>query len=111
MSDQSTIEKIKKLSGKKKSGGIIKIMHGKHADSEILCTALNALAAIGDEDSVNQITHYLDHEEPDVRLAACKAGIAIGTSYMKTRVQHQLANEKDPDTKKAIQQAFNAKYL
>lgn len=111
MSDTSTIEKIKKLEAHKKSAGIIKIMDKKHTDAEVLCAALSSLSVIGDEDSVNHVTHYLDHENPEVRLAACRAGIAIGTSYMKTRVQHQLANEKDPETKKAIQASFNAKYL
>lgn len=110
MSDQNTIEKIKKLEGKKKSGGIIKLMDSKHTDPEVICKALEALAAIGDEDSVNHITHYLDHENADIRLTACKAGIAIGTEYMKTRVQYQLGAEKDPAIKKAIQESFNAKY-
>ena len=83
-------------------------MSAKHTDAEVLQAGLAALAAIGDEDSVNHITHYLDHESPAVRLAACKAGISIGTEYMKTRVQHQLSRETDPDTKRAIQEAFNA---
>lgn len=110
MSDQSTIEKIQKLESKKKSGGIIKLMEGKHVDSEVICRALEALSNIGDEDSVNEITHYLDHEDPKVRLAACKAGIGIDTEYMKTRVRYQLQAEQDADTKQAIQEAFNAKY-
>ena len=33
MSDESTIEKIKKLEGKKKSAGIIKLLDGKHSDA------------------------------------------------------------------------------
>lgn len=110
MSDQSTIEKIKKFEAKKKSGSIIKLMCGKHADSEVICISLEALANIGDEDSVNHITHYLDSEDPKIRAAACKAGISLGTEYMKTRVQYQLRTEQDPETKKAIQEAFNAKY-
>lgn len=110
MSDQSTIEKIKKLEAKKKSGNIIKLMDSKHADTDIICTALDSLAKIGDEDAVNHITHYLDHEDPKVRLAACRAGIGIGTEYMKTRVRYQLSAEQDPSTKAAIQEAFNAKY-
>lgn len=110
MSDQSTIEKIKKFEGKKKSGQIIKLMNAKHADAELLCAGLESLSKIADEDSVNYITHYLDHEDSKVRIAACRAGISIGTEYMKTRVQYQLSAEQDPATKKAIQEAFNAKY-
>lgn len=37
MSDESTIEKIKKLEGKKKSAGIIKLLDGKHSDAEVMC--------------------------------------------------------------------------
>lgn len=108
MSDQNTLDKIKKLESKKKSGAIIKLMDAKRAESDVICAALNALANIGDEDSVNHITHYLDHENAQVRLTAAKAGISINTEYTKTRVRHQLANEKDPATKQAIQEAFNA---
>lgn len=111
MSDQSTIEKIKKLEAKKKSAAIIKLMDAKHADSDVICAGLDALSTIGDEDSVNHITHFLDHENAAVRLKACKAGIAIGTEYMKTRVRYQLGSETDPATKQAIQEAFNASKL
>lgn len=107
MKDQATEAKIKKYEEKKKSKPILKIMDAKHADSEVICAALDALKNIADEDAVNHITHYLDHEDAAVRLAACKAGIAIGTEYMNTRVRHQLSIEKDPETKKAIQEAFN----
>lgn len=110
MSDESTIGKIKKLEGKKKSAGIIKLMDGKHADADVICAALESLVNIGDEDSVNHITHYLDHPDKRVRVVACKAGIRIGTEYMKTRVRYQLSAEQDPETKAAIQQAFNEKY-
>ena len=110
MSDESTIEKIKKLEGKKKSAGIIKLLDGKHSDAEVMCAALEALSNIGDEDSVNHITHFLDHPDSKVRIAACKAGVKIGTEYMKTRVRYQLSVKQDPQTKAAIQEAFNEKY-
>ena len=109
MSDQSTLEKITKLAAKKKSKAIIKLMDSKHADSEVIVAALGALEGIGDEDAVNHIAHYLNHEIPAVRIAACKAGIQIGTEYMKTRVQLQLKEEQDPATKNAIQEVFNAR--
>ena len=64
MSDQSTEEKIKKWEAKKKSVNIIDVMSAKHTDAEVLQAGLAALAAI-----------------------------SIGTEYMKTRVQHQLACE------------------
>ncbi|MBQ7840652.1 MAG: HEAT repeat domain-containing protein [Lachnospiraceae bacterium] len=110
MADQSTLDKIAKAKQKKKTANIIKLMESRHADSQTLCCGLEALAEIADEASVNFITHYLDNPDPAVRIAACKAGIGIGTDYMKTRVRYQLSAEQDPPTKKAIQDAFNAKY-
>lgn len=109
MSDQSTIEKIKKLEEKRKSAGIIKLMDSKHAGTDVICAALESLANIGDEDSFNRITHYLEHESPEVRVAACRAGIKIGSDYMITRVRYQLSAEQDPEAKKAMQEAFNTK--
>lgn len=107
MSDTATIEKIHKLEEKRKSAAIIKHLH--KADSEVLVAAIESLGHIADEDSCNYITHYLDDENKEVRLAACKAEISIGTEYMKTRVRHQLSIEKDPEVKKQIQDAFNQK--
>ncbi len=109
MSDQNEIEKIKKLEAKRKSGGIIKLMDSRHADTEVICAALEALSNIGDEDSLNRITHYMEHETPAVRLAACRAGLKVGTEYMNTRVRYQLSAEPDAEVKKAIQEAFNAR--
>lgn len=111
MSDQKTLEKINKLKDHKKSSGIIKLMNSKHADAETIRTGLNALSEIGDEDSANEITHYLDDPDSSVRITACRCAIRIGTEYMKTRVRYQLGVEQDADTKKAIQEAFNAKFI
>ena len=86
MNDQKEIEKIKKLTEKKKT----------------------ALGKIGDEDSFNMITHYLEHEDAKVRVAACKAALVIDTEYMKTRVRHQLMVETDPEAKKQMQEAMNS---
>ena len=57
MSDQGKIEKIHKLDTKHKTASIIKMMEGKHSDTEIICAALEALGDIADEDSLNEITH------------------------------------------------------
>ena len=105
MSDQKLEAKIEKAAAKKKSGPIVKVL--AKADEEVLVKALTALGDIGDEDSRNNITHYLDHENKQVRLAACRAGIKIGTDYMNTRVRHQLAMEKDPEVKQEIQKILN----
>ncbi|HJA92048.1 MAG TPA: HEAT repeat domain-containing protein [Candidatus Eisenbergiella merdipullorum] len=106
MKDQREEAKIAKYAEKKKSGPIIKLMD--KADTEVLVDALTALGGIGDEDSSNKITHYLDHPDVKVRIAACRAALVIDTDYMKTRVRHQLAMEQDPEAKKEIQEALNA---
>ncbi len=105
MSNPKILAKIEKCAAKNKSDAIIKLL--KHTDKDALMKALEALGGIGDESSRNYITHYLDNEDADVRLTACKAALKINTEYMRTRVRHQLAMEKDADVKAKIQQAFN----
>ncbi|NCB93257.1 MAG: HEAT repeat domain-containing protein [Clostridia bacterium] len=107
MSNQSTIEKIKKLEAKRKSSAIVKLMGGKNTDPEVICAALESFANIGDEDALNTITHCMENENPQVRICACKAGLKIQTAYMDTRIRYQLSVEKDEAVKKAIQEAFN----
>lgn len=107
MSEQATLDKIQKFAAKRKSANIIKLMGSKHADTEVLCAGLSALADIADEDSTNELTHYLDHKDPKIRTAACEAALKIGTDYIKTRVRYQLTQEQDPVVKKAVQEAFN----
>ena len=77
MSDQKEVAKIEKFVEKRKSAPIIKLM-GK-ADSDVLVAALEGLGKIADEDSFNQITHYLEHEDAKVRVAACKAALVVNT--------------------------------
>nr|WP_308628207.1 HEAT repeat domain-containing protein [uncultured Eisenbergiella sp.] len=105
MSDQKELAKIEKSLEKKKSAPIIKLM-GK-ADNDVLAAALEALGKINDEDSANQITHYLEHADAAVRVAACKAALVVDTEYMKTRVRHQLMAESDAQAKLQIQEALN----
>ena len=101
----NVMDKIAKAAAKKKTAVILKVL--KKADAETMIAALEALGQIGDEDARNHITHYLDNENADIRLAACKAALTINSEYMKTRVRHQLAMEKDADVKAKIQEAFN----
>ena len=107
MSDQGKIEKIHKLDTKHKTASIIKMMEGKHSDTEIICAALEALGDIADEDSLNEITHYLEHEDPAVRTKACCVAAKLNTDYLNTRVRYQMSQEKDPEVKKAIQEALD----
>ena len=105
MVNEKLIAKMDKAVAKKKSAPVLKML--KKADNETLIAILGALAKIGDEDSCNNITHYLDHADDAVRTAACEAGLTINTEYMRTRVRHQLSQEKNPEVKAKIQEAFN----
>lgn len=105
MSDQSAIEKITNAAAKKKPKPIIKML--KRADEEVTIKALLALGEIGDEDSCNEITKYLENEKDGIRVAACQAALKIDTEYMKTRVRYQMMKETDPNIKNQIQQAIN----
>lgn len=110
MFTQHTIKKINKWKIKRKSSDINELMNPKRTDPEILCAALEALAAIGDEPALNQITHYLNHPNPQVRLTACRVAISIGSEYMRTRVFYQLSLEKDENLKEQIRDAYNEQY-
>ena len=94
MSDQGKIEKIHKLDTKHKTASIIKLMEGKHSDAEVICAALEALGDIADEDSLNEITHYLEHEDPAIRTKACCVAAKLNTDYLNTRVRYQMSQEK-----------------
>jgi len=104
MNSEKAMTKIEKAVSKKKSRDIIELM--AKADNIVLIKALDALGQIRDEDSCNQITHFLDYENDAVRVAACKAAIAINSEYMNTRVRYQLSVEQNAQVKREIQDAF-----
>lgn len=106
MSNAKIAAKIAKAAAKKKSEPITKLL--AKCDAQDLILAIESLGNIADENSCNYMVHFLDHEDKDVRLTACKACLKVNTEYMKTRVRHQLAMEQDAATKTQIQQAFNA---
>ena len=105
MSNEKVFAKMEKFAAKKKSNKVIDLM--KKADNETLIKALESLAQIADEDSCNMITHFLDNPADEIRVAACKAALAINTEYMKTRVRYQLQTEQNAEVKREIQDAFN----
>lgn len=82
------------------------MMEGKHSDTEIICAALEALGDIADEDSLNEITHYLEHEDPAVRTKACCVAAKLNTDYLNTRVRYQMSQEKDPEVKKQFRKLW-----
>lgn len=98
--------KILKLTEKRKSDAIIKIM--KKADLEMTVCCLNALAEINDEAACNAIAHCMDSDASAIRVAACKAALVVNTDYMKTRVRHTLVKETDESVKAQIQEISNA---
>ena len=67
----------------------------------------NLIRSIADEDSLNEITHYLEHEDPAIRTKACCVAAKLNTDYLNTRVRYQMSQEKDPEVKKAIQEALD----
>jgi len=105
MNTEKTFSKIEKAAAKKNSKNIISLM--KKADPEVLVKALEALGQIGDEDSCNTITHYLENPADQVRIAACKAGLCANSEYLRTRIRHQFANEQVESVRKEIQNALN----
>ncbi len=106
MNDIKEEAKIKKLAAKKKSDGIIKIM--SKADTEVTVCCLEALAQINDESASNTIARSLGHPDSTIRIAACKAAIALNTDYMKTHIQYMLSKETDEAVKKQMQELVNA---
>lgn len=106
MNDVKEEAKIQKLAAKRKSDAIIKIL--KNADAEVATCCLNALAEINDEAASNAIAHCLEDSDNTIKLAACKAALAINTDYMKTHVRHVLTKETDEAVKTEIQHIINA---
>lgn len=106
MSDEKEESKIEKLAEKKKTKAIMKIM--KKADSTVVIDALKALSGIGDEDSINCITSYLDSSDSSIKVAAANAAMSINSEYLKTQVRRVCNSEKDADVHQQLLAALNA---
>ena len=50
-------------------------------------------------------------DDPEIVVAAAKAGIETGSDYMKTRIQQLIANEKDQKVVEEIREAYHNKYF
>ena len=105
MDANRTIEKIQKLAEKKKSAKIIKFLGT--SEKEVAVAALEALAKVKDEDSVNSIAGMIDSDTPEVRAAAAEALGEIGTEYAKTYLQHRASKEQDEKVQAAIKAALH----
>lgn len=105
MDNARTMEKIQKLTEKRKSDKIIKFLDSK--DSEVVFAALKALSEIQDEDSVNRIASLIDSDDAMLRKEAAKALGSIGTEYAKTYLMHRMGTEKDESVKTAISEALH----
>ena len=106
MKKEKALAKIEKAVAKNKSKLIFPLLN--KAEPEVMVKALEAMGKLGDEDSRNCITHFLDDPTAEIRVAACKAALVINNEYMKTRVSYQLSVEQDEAVKKEIRDAFNA---
>ncbi|MCH3999701.1 MAG: HEAT repeat domain-containing protein [Lachnospiraceae bacterium] len=107
-------EKIEKLEEKGNSKKIIELIHKKGTSKEVVLDGIKALGKLAeqnDEDSTNCLTDLLDSDDPEIVVAAAKAGIETGSDYMKTRIQQLIANEKDQKVVEEIREAYHNKYF
>lgn len=94
MSEEKDIEKIGKLTEKRKSDKIAKYLDKN--DVEVVKAAITALGSIQDETSVNLLSKLIENSNPEIRKAALVAFGNGGTEYAKTLIQHRAAVESDP---------------
>lgn len=106
MDNSRTIEKIYKLTEKRKSDKIISFLDS--SDEEVVMAALDALSEIQDEDSVNSIASMIDDDSPRIRIAAAESLGKLGSEYAKTYLQHRLFSEKDEAVIDAIKKALKS---
>lgn len=104
MDNTRKIEKIQKLGEKKKSGAVINFLNSK--DVEVVKAAIETLALIQNEESVNSITPLIDDADPQIRSAAAKAMAVIGTEHSKTYLHHRYSVEKEESVKADIMEAL-----
>lgn len=97
MGADRSIEKIQKLTEKKKSEKIEKFLNDK--DIEVVKAAIVGLGMIQDETSVNLLSKLIDHEDPEIRKTAIVAFAKNKTEYSRTFIQHRLSKEADAGVK------------
>ncbi|WP_167958093.1 HEAT repeat domain-containing protein [Anaerosporobacter faecicola] len=93
MSEEKDVEKIRKLTEKRKSDKVAKYLDKN--DVEVVKAAITGLGSIQDETSVNLLSKLIENANPEIRKAALVAFGNGGTEYAKTLIQHRAVVESD----------------
>ncbi len=104
MSEERVIEKIQKLTEKRKTEKVEQFLHNK--DVEVVKAAIAGLGIIQDEIALNLLSKLIDHEDPEIRKAAIVAFANSGTEQAKTFLQLLLSKETDASVKEVASKAL-----
>ena len=104
MSEERVIEKIRKLTEKRKTEKVEQFLHDK--DIEVVKAAIAGLGIIQDEMAFNLLSKLIDHENPEIRKAAIVAFANTGTAQAKTFLQLLLSKETDTSVKEVASKAL-----
>lgn len=108
MSEDAAINKIMKLTAKKKSEKVVKYLKDK--DVEVVKAAIAGLGQIKDETSVNQLAKLIEDQNPEIQKAAIVAFAGVGSEYAKSLLQHLITKVTNQDVKEvAMQEVRNFK--
>lgn len=101
--------KIDKLAEKRKSHKLASLATGKKKDVRFL--AIQGLAKIGDDTSVNTLIQLMHDQDKEIRLETIKSMGVMGNTVTKTHLQYMIEKETDADildaAKKSIAQISN----
>ncbi len=104
MSEEKIIEKIQKLTEKRKTEKVEQYLHDK--DVEVVKAAIAGLGIIRDEKAFNLLSKLIDHENPEIRKAAIVAFANAGTEQARSFLQLLLSKEKDEGVKEVASKAL-----
>lgn len=95
---------IKKLAKKKNSEKLVGFLDDNKP--EIRIGAVEALAEIGDDRSVNALIGSLRDPDSSVRMAVIKVIGSMKNQTLKSHLQHSILTEKDETVKEALRAAI-----
>lgn len=99
----SKLEKIEKAAAKGKVAELIKFTNDK--DSSVALGAIAALGKVKEDDSFNALVTLLSSTDAAYRKAAATSIGDIGNGHGKAFLLHAAQIEKDPEVKKAMENA------
>ncbi|MGB8454444.1 MAG: HEAT repeat domain-containing protein [Anaerocolumna sp.] len=104
MNEERVVEKIRKLTEKRKTEKVEQFLHNK--DIEVVKAAIAGLGIIQDEMAFNLLSKLIDHENPEIKKAAIVAFANTGTAQAKTFLQFLLSKETDISVKEVASKAL-----